>query len=163
MQTDTSINRIRIYIDNTYFYEHQLNALLKYSLKDVFSNDVHHLNHHPLDNDPSNLVVLSHGEHSRLHQIGKTPSDETKQKMSNAKIGHTPWNAGKKCPTMSESKKGNKNPMWKNYPRIISKGLASNGKQRWVIMYHGKQIKSSVDYKKLCEFYEDTFHVTMIT
>lgn len=31
---------------------------------------VHHVDHDPLNNDPDNLVVLTRGEHQRLHTLG---------------------------------------------------------------------------------------------
>lgn len=32
---------------------------------------VHHVDHNPLNNDPSNLVILNRAEHARLHSGGK--------------------------------------------------------------------------------------------
>lgn len=54
-------------------------------------------------------------------------------------IGKKPWNTGKKCPSLSKSKKGNKNPMWaggvdkkesdKKYSQT-QKGIISHRKAR---------------------------------
>ena len=47
---------------------------------------VHHINGDKKDNRIENLVVLSISEHSRLHNKGKTLSQETKNKI---KVAHT--------------------------------------------------------------------------
>lgn len=56
----------------TYFWgkirlpEHRLVAKERYG--DIPSElDVHHIDGNPINNDASNLVVLTHGEHSKLH------------------------------------------------------------------------------------------------
>ena len=43
---------------------------------------VHHINGKKTDNDPKNLVMLSVGEHSALHNKMRKYSDETKKKIS---------------------------------------------------------------------------------
>lgn len=49
---------------------------------------------------------------------------------------------------MSESRKGEKNPRWKDYPRIIKSGMQC-GKQSYAIMYNGKVVKQSIFLEKL--------------
>ena len=43
---------------------------------------VHHINGLKSDNSPSNLMLLSRGEHTVLHHTGKKRSKETKAKIS---------------------------------------------------------------------------------
>lgn len=43
--------------------------------------DIHHLNQIKTDNSLDNLLYLTHAQHTRLHNLGKTFSEETKQKM----------------------------------------------------------------------------------
>lgn len=94
---ETGYNLINIPLgkNKSYFLrEHMLNALLKYSLKEVGSiqNDIHHKNHCKIDNRLENLELMNHGEHSRLHNLnhkrnlGHTHSDESKNKMSEVRL-----------------------------------------------------------------------------
>lgn len=50
---------------------------------------VHHKNGKKRDNSIENLEIINLSEHSRMHRTGHKLSDETKQKMSKAKQGHT--------------------------------------------------------------------------
>jgi len=49
------------------------------------SEDVHHVDGNPENNDPGNLDVLLKADHTRLHSTGRMPSEETKRKMSEAR------------------------------------------------------------------------------
>ncbi len=49
--------------------------------------DIHHLDENKLNNSLSNLVYLTHAEHSSLHKKGKKRSDEAKAKIAAAKKG----------------------------------------------------------------------------
>ena len=49
---------------------------------------VHHDNENKLDNSPKNLIMMTRGEHSKLHNKGKHYTDETKQKISIAQQGN---------------------------------------------------------------------------
>ena len=42
-------------------------CLSEYELDEVAGKDIHHKNGEPLDDRPSNLVPIDHGEHSKLH------------------------------------------------------------------------------------------------
>lgn len=44
-----------------------------------FNEVVHHKDKRKFNNDASNLEVMNRAEHTRLHQIGKTPSNSTKE------------------------------------------------------------------------------------
>ena len=57
---------------------------------------------------PEELVFLEHGEHMRLHNAGKHPSTETRQRMSNAKKNMSEETKRK----MSDAKKGEKSYMY---------------------------------------------------
>lgn len=72
--------------------EHRLNALLKYSLSEIFdkNNVIHHKNHCKLDNRLENLELMSKHEHLSLHKRGdKNPAKkpEVRKKLSESKTG----------------------------------------------------------------------------
>ena len=46
--------------------------------------DIHHIDENKMNNSLSNLVYLTHSEHSKMHNKGKKLSEETKKKMSEA-------------------------------------------------------------------------------
>lgn len=50
---------IKLYPERIYFNESMLNALLKYSLKEVMDNEIIHLNGIDFDNCPENLSILN--------------------------------------------------------------------------------------------------------
>ena len=49
---------------------------------------VHHINGNKLDNRPENLTVLSVSEHSRLENVGREHSDETRRMVSESLKGN---------------------------------------------------------------------------
>ena len=52
--------------------------------------DIHHIDENKMNNSLSNLVYLTKSEHSKIHKkIGRTFSEETKQKLSEALKGRT--------------------------------------------------------------------------
>lgn len=46
---------------------HRLVAVAEYGYDEVVGKDVHHENHIPWDNRPSNISVLNRSEHAKLH------------------------------------------------------------------------------------------------
>lgn len=64
-------------------YHHPDDLVLK-------GEDVHHKNESPIDDDIENYEKISHGEHSRIHKIGKKRkpfTDEAKRNMSLCRVG----------------------------------------------------------------------------
>ena len=51
------------------------------------TEDVHHKDLDPSNDAPSNLEVLPHGEHTRLHHTGLRHSPSTKKKIRKALLG----------------------------------------------------------------------------
>lgn len=47
------------------------------------------------DVPPCMLKFVTRAEHNRMHIKGRTVTDETRRKMSEANKGHVPWNKGK--------------------------------------------------------------------
>lgn len=43
---------------------------------------VHHKDHDKLNNDPSNLVLMTNGEHTAMHSTGRVVSEKTRKAMS---------------------------------------------------------------------------------
>ena len=105
--------------------------------------DIHHLDENKLNNSLSNLVYLTRSEHTKIHnKSGKKLSEETKQKMSEAKKGekhpfYGQHHSEETKRKMSEAAKGNKNMLGKHHTeetkrkiRNFSKGL--NKDRIWI-------------------------------
>lgn len=69
--------------------------------------ECHHIDRNPLNNTPSNIIVLSKSEHHFLH------SDERRLNPTCFKKGHTPWCKGKPNPKLT----GKNNP--KSIPVLV--------------------------------------------
>lgn len=145
-------NYITIWLGNRKKYnlaEHKLNALINNSLKDVFNKDkdVHHDDYCKLNNEPDNLKVISKSEHRRLHNKGKTLSEEHRRKIGEK-------NKGKLT--------GEKSPKWKDYARLIKGSFGENGKRRYILRYGGENIKRSI-YKDELQKLADKLNEGSIT
>ena len=71
---------------------------------------------------------------------GKNRSKETREKISRAMFD-------KNNPIYEKTAENS--PNWKDYARVVKKGLTHNGKQKYVLKYNGKNIKYSIDKEKL--------------
>ena len=83
---------------------HVIQVHTKYGYKKGY--DIHHLDENKMNNSLSNLVYLTHAEHAKLHQKGIKLSEETKQKISDARKGIKFSEETKQ--KMSEAQKGKK-------------------------------------------------------
>lgn len=72
---------------------HKIQMWTNYGYRDSKIWDVHHLDENPLNNSLSNLVYLTHSKHASLHHkgqqtfLGKSHTEEVKQKIRESKIG----------------------------------------------------------------------------
>lgn len=71
-------------------------------------------------------------------------SDESLKKISDSLKGEKSFWYGKKNIEHSKRMMGNRNPNWKDYPRLKKKGF-SDGKQLYCISFSGKDIIYSID------------------
>ena len=116
------IQKTRIHKDGrAYFKRHavhrwQVHTNLGYK-KDYH---IHHIDENKMNNSLSNLVYLTHSEHSKIHnKIGKKLSDETKQKLSEAKKNMSEESKRK----MSEAHKGKTSPNKGKHYKWITNGI----------------------------------------
>jgi len=79
-------------------------------------NVIHHRNENPNNNSPENLIKMTHGEHTTLHNTGKGCSEKTRNKIGNANKGNTPWlgknHTEESKKKMSDSKSGEKHNLY---------------------------------------------------
>ena len=115
---------------------------------------IHHIDGDTTNNDPSNLQMVSIGEHNKIHKVGNTYtlgrklSDEAKHNLSiKAKER---WANPENRQKMSEIRT-------KNYATITRLGSTYNDKKRYGIRSHGKIIKSSIHPHKLLEYFTENF------
>jgi hypothetical protein len=114
---------------------------------------IHHKNGNKLDNCILNLQLMRKADHDKIHNTGKTLSDEHKQKISEAQKDKTLSEETKqKISENHADVSGENNPRWKNYPRIIKQGF-KHGKQLYAIRYEGKILKKSVYLHRLYKFW----------
>lgn len=96
---------------------------------------IHHRNFNKLDNCILNLQLMRDKDHRKLHNTGKSFSDEHKQKLS-------------------ESHK-------KKYARIIKCGFR-NGKQIYGIRFDGKNMITSFYISKLLDWFSTNYPHTIL-
>ena len=81
---------------------------------------------------------------------GKPKSDEHKKKVSE---NHADF-SGENNPMYGRT--GENCPSWKNYPRIVKKGIVRE-KQNYAIRFNGKIIKQSVSLNKLKKWFKENY------
>ena len=115
---ETYIKGGRLYFKGMFIHKIQVHTHLGY--KKGF--DIHHLDENKLNNSLSNLVYLTHSEHSKIHNKGKKLSEETKLKISEAMKGENNPLYGKQLSEETKLKIGEafKGKIWINNG-VISK------------------------------------------
>ena len=119
---ETYLNQGRLIFKGHKVYEWQMHTYLGY--KKGF--DIHHLDHNKMNNALSNLVYLTHSEHSKIH--GKNMSEETKLKIGEASKGKKLSDETKR--KMSEAQKGNKNMLGKHHSEESKQKMSEAAKGR---------------------------------
>ena len=120
VQKTTIYKNGRPYFKSKGIHEWQVHTHLGYKL----GMDIHHIDENKMNNSLSNLVYLTHSEHSKIHnKIGKKLSDETKQKLSKAQKGKILSEETKR--KMSEAKKGKTPPNKGKHYKWITNGIES--------------------------------------
>ena len=111
--------------------------------------DIHHIDENKMNNSLSNLVYLTHSEHSKIHnKIGKKLSDETKQKLSEAKKNMSEETKRKMSEAkknmseetkrkMSEAKKGENHPFYGKHHSQESKRKMSEALKEKIWINNG--------------------------
>lgn len=84
---------------------------------------------------------------SKHYMYGKTHSPETKLKISKGLMGRVQSDETRK--KIGDAQKGSKNHQWKDYPRIVKKGISRSGKQQYGIVFNGELVCTSIDLHKL--------------
>lgn len=103
---------------------------------------IHHIDGDKLNNDISNLTVMTPSEHTILHHTGRKRSDESKRKMSEARIGkycgeNHPF-YGKKRPEISKRMSGENNPNYGKQHSDETKQKMSESQKRKLHTYATK-------------------------
>ena len=115
------VQKIKIKDGRPYFKRHWLHQWQVHThigYKEGF--DIHHIDENKMNNSLSNLVYLTHSEHSKIHnKIGKKLSDETKRKLSEAKKNISDETKKK----MSEAHKGKTSPNKGKHYKWITNGI----------------------------------------
>ena len=102
--------------------------------------DIHHLDENKLNNALSNLVYLTRSRHAKIHGEGRTFSEETKNKMREARKGKRFSEEWKKKLSeaakgrilseetkrkLSEARKGKKHPLFGTKFKWINNGIVN--------------------------------------
>ena len=107
---------------------------------------IHHIDENPLNDDISNLQLMTKAEHMRLHRTGKINSKETREKISDG-------NKGKKLSEetlkkMSEFMKGNTYRLGQKATEETRKKLSEIHKGRIFTEEHRKNLSLSSKHNK---------------
>jgi hypothetical protein len=77
-----------IRVDNNYIFEHRYIIEKHLGRKLAKNEDVHHINHNPLDNRIENLKILTKSEHTILHRKLKKRSKDKKKRKTEGYLGN---------------------------------------------------------------------------
>lgn len=86
---------------------------------------------------------------------GFSHTEKTKQKLSEVNKDKILTKETKK--KISESLSGENHPRWKDYARIIKKGINENGKQIYAIKFNGEILKYSIFSDKLVKWFKEKY------
>lgn len=81
--------RVEIKTELGWMREHRYLMEMRIGRKLLKDEVVHHLDENVENNTIENLVLMTHGEHTRLHSLGRTHSDATKEKIRQKALGRT--------------------------------------------------------------------------
>jgi hypothetical protein len=109
-----------VYLHNRYLHfkgisVHKIQMWTKYGWRDGRKWSIHHIDEYKLNNSIHNLIFLTRSQHVALH--AKNRSQETKEKLSKARLGHPSYMKGKKHSEESKRKISEANK-GKTYGRI---------------------------------------------
>ena len=96
---------------------------------------------------PEDLVVMSKGEHTKLHHTGSKRSEETRKKMSEADKGNQKWlgkhHTEESKKKMSEAHK-NKTLSEEHKKHIGEANKGRKGSQHWLGKHHSEETKQKM-------------------
>lgn len=157
IQKITKFGNIQIYIEfnniefckrNNYYYNSKLKKYLHiyiyeytYKCSILKSNDIHHIDFNPDNNDITNLELMTHSDHVILHSkgniywVGKKHTLETLQKMSNTRKGRPLSEEHKqklRKPLSEEHKQHMCQKRSEQHKQNISKAQAKENHNLWI-------------------------------
>lgn len=140
---------------------------------------LHHIDGNPYNNSIDNLLICTPKEHWNIHKkqgdpvalngkfvqgadnfLGKKHTLESRKKISEGRLGIEPWNKGKKCSYISESRTGKDNPMFGKDPHykmtkeeklLVNKKRALSRGSLNFNAYHDNVLVNSYVSKSRCE------------
>lgn len=122
-------------------FDFNIIKICKYEYLDRFEKiyikkfDTYHNDFHYNTTSGGDIGIFPPHKHPNY---GKHLSQETKDKIS-------------------ASLKGKNHPNYKNYARIIKRGVDKRNNQRYVIKYQGKRIKESISIDKLKQWFTENY------
>ena len=130
---------------------------------DLYDSQNHEFGYNIRDADSHSIAEETKVKMSKA-RIGYKWSEESKKKLSESISGKNHWNYGNKHSDETKQKmsenhadfSGENHPQWKNYARV----LKSNNKHygvRYYIKFKGKQIKNSKYFNKLIDWFFENY------